>query len=84
MVKHNCAHLQALVRECVLDDGIAFGSRPLNGLAMFGDDGSQTRSFCYVSDLIDGIYKLLLSDYHLLVNIGNPQEITLLQFAEEI
>jgi len=71
-----------------LDDGRAlpaFMSQALNGedLTIFGD-GSQTRSFCYVSDLIDGIYKLLLSDYHLPVNIGNPQEITLLQFAEEI
>lgn len=71
-----------------LDDGRAlpaFMSQALNGedLTMFGD-GSQTRSFCYVSDLIDGIYRLLLSDYHLPVNIGNPQEITLLQFAEEI
>ncbi|HNL57766.1 MAG TPA: SDR family oxidoreductase [Chitinophagales bacterium] len=71
-----------------LDDGRAlpaFMSQALNGedLTMFGD-GSQTRSFCYVSDLIEGIYKLLLSDYHLPVNIGNPQEITLLQFAEEI
>lgn len=71
-----------------LDDGRAlpaFMSQALNGedLTMFGD-GSQTRSFCYVSDLVDGIYRLLLSDYHLPVNIGNPQEITLLQFAEEI
>lgn len=71
-----------------LDDGRAlpaFMSQALNGedLTMFGD-GSQTRSFCYVSDLVEGIYKLLLSDYHLPVNIGNPQEITLLQFAEEI
>jgi dTDP-glucose 4,6-dehydratase len=71
-----------------LDDGRAlpaFMSQALNGedLTIFGD-GSQTRSFCYVSDLVDGIYKLLLSDYHLPVNIGNPQEITLLQFAEEI
>ncbi|MBK9792901.1 MAG: SDR family oxidoreductase [Sphingobacteriales bacterium] len=71
-----------------LDDGRAlpaFMSQALNGedLTMFGD-GSQTRSFCYVSDLVEGIYRLLLSDYHLPVNIGNPQEITLLQFAEEI
>jgi len=71
-----------------LDDGRAlpaFMSQALNGedLTIFGD-GSQTRSFCYVYDLIDGIYRLLLSDYHLPVNIGNPQEITLLQFAEEI
>ncbi len=71
-----------------LNDGRAlpaFMSQALNGedLTMFGD-GSQTRSFCYVSDLVEGIYRLLLSDYHLPVNIGNPQEITLLQFAEEI
>jgi dTDP-glucose 4,6-dehydratase len=71
-----------------LDDGRAlpaFMSQALNGedLTIFGD-GSQTRSFCYVSDLIEGIYRLLMSDYHLPVNIGNPQEITLLQFAEEI
>ena len=71
-----------------LDDGRAlpaFMSQALNGedLTIFGD-GSQTRSFCYVSDLVEGIYRLLLSDYHLPVNIGNPQEITLLQFAEEI
>jgi dTDP-glucose 4,6-dehydratase len=71
-----------------LDDGRAlpaFMSQALNGedLTMFGD-GSQTRSFCYVDDLVEGIYRLLLSDYHLPVNIGNPQEITLLQFADEI
>lgn len=71
-----------------LDDGRAlpaFMSQALNGedLTMFGD-GSQTRSFCYVSDLVEGIYRLLMSDYYLPVNIGNPQEITLLQFAEEI
>lgn len=50
---------------------------------MFGD-GSQTRSFCYVSDLVEGIYRLLMSDYHLPVNIGNPNEISLLDFAKEI
>ena len=50
---------------------------------LFGD-GSQTRSFCYVSDLVDGIYRLLLSDYSSPVNIGNPVEITIKQFAEEI
>ncbi|MDB5226369.1 MAG: NAD-dependent dehydratase [Bacteroidota bacterium] len=71
-----------------LDDGRAlpaFMSQALNGedLTVFGD-GSQTRSFCYVDDLVEGIYRLLLSDYHLPVNIGNPQEITLMQFAEEI
>ncbi len=52
-------------------------------ISVFGD-GSQTRSFCYVSDLIEGIYRLLLSDYHLPVNIGNPEEIPILQLAHEI
>ncbi len=52
-------------------------------LTAFGD-GSQTRSFCYVDDLVDGIYRLLLSDYHLPVNIGNPSEITMNDFAQEI
>lgn len=52
-------------------------------ITVFGD-GSQTRSFCYVDDLIEGIYRLLLSDYHLPVNIGNPEEISLLDFAKEI
>ncbi|MEL6924604.1 MAG: GDP-mannose 4,6-dehydratase, partial [Bacteroidota bacterium] len=53
------------------------------GLTVFGD-GSQTRSFCYVDDLVDGIYRLLLSDYHLPVNIGNPEEITIKEFGQEI
>jgi len=52
-------------------------------LTVFGN-GSQTRSFCFVSDLIEGIYKLLLSNYHLPVNIGNPNEISLKEFAEEV
>lgn len=52
-------------------------------LTVFGD-GSQTRSFCYVDDLVDGIFKLLMSDYRLPVNIGNPDEITILDFAKEI
>ncbi len=52
-------------------------------LTVYGD-GQQTRSFCYVDDLIDGIVRLLMSDEHLPVNIGNPTEITLLQFAEAI
>jgi len=52
-------------------------------LTVFGD-GQQTRSFCYVDDLIDGIYKLLLSDEHQPVNIGNPDETTILEFAETI
>lgn len=52
-------------------------------LSIFGD-GSQTRSFCYVDDLIDGIYRLMLSNEVLPVNIGNPDEITIQQFAEEV
>ena len=52
-------------------------------LTIFGD-GSQTRSFCYCSDLIDGIYRLSRSDFHEPVNIGNPREMTIKQFAEEI
>src|ERR1051326_6237538 len=52
-------------------------------ITVFGD-GRQTRSFCYVSDLIEGIYRLMMSDYALPVNIGNPTEMTMLQFAEQI
>jgi dTDP-glucose 4,6-dehydratase len=71
-----------------LNDGRAlpaFIGQALRGedLTVFGD-GSQTRSFCFVDDLVEGIYRLLLSDYHLPVNIGNPSEITLRQFAEEV
>lgn len=71
-----------------LNDGRAlpaFIGQALRGedLTVFGD-GSQTRSFCYVDDLIDGIYRLLLSDYSKPVNIGNPDQITLKKFAEEI
>ena len=63
----------------------AFIGQALRGEAMtvFGD-GSQTRSFCYVDDLIEGIYRLLLSDYNLPMNIGNPDEITIKDFADEI
>ena len=63
----------------------AFIGQALRGedLTIFGD-GSQTRSFCYVDDLVEGIYKLLLSDYDKPVNIGNDSEITISQFAEEI
>ena len=63
----------------------AFIGQALRGedLTVFGD-GAQTRSFCYVSDLVDGIYRLLMSDYCLPVNIGNPDEITILDFAKEI
>jgi len=60
--------------------GQALAGQPLT---IFGD-GSQTRSFCYVSDLIDGIYRLMMSGYHEPVNIGNPREMTIRQFAEEI
>lgn len=63
----------------------AFLSQALRGenLTVFGD-GSQTRSFCYVDDLVEGIYRLLLSDYALPVNIGNPDEISIKDFGEEI
>jgi dTDP-glucose 4,6-dehydratase len=71
-----------------LNDGRAlpaFIGQALRGedLTVFGD-GSQTRSFCYVDDLVDGIYRLLMSDYDMPVNIGNPVEITLKEFAEEV
>jgi len=71
-----------------LNDGRAlpaFMSQALNHepITVFGD-GSQTRSFCYVADLVEGIYRLLMSDYHLPVNVGNPSEISLKEFAEEI
>jgi dTDP-glucose 4,6-dehydratase len=63
----------------------AFISQALTNkpITVFGK-GTQTRSFCYVSDLIEGIYRLMLSDYDLPVNIGNPTEMTMLQFAEAI
>ncbi len=71
-----------------IDDGRvipAFFTQSIRGegLTIFGD-GSQTRSFCYISDLVEGIYKLLLSDYSLPVNLGNPAEITIKEFAEEV
>lgn len=63
----------------------AFIGQALRGedLTMFGD-GSQTRSFCYVDDLVEGIYRLLMSDYAYPVNIGNPDEISIREFGEEI
>jgi dTDP-glucose 4,6-dehydratase len=63
----------------------AFFSQAIRGedLTVFGD-GSQTRSFCYVDDLVEGIYRLLLSDYTLPVNLGNPDEITLMEAATEV
>jgi len=71
-----------------LNDGRAlpaFMSQGLRGepITVFGD-GSQTRSFCYVDDLVEGIVRLLHSDYVLPVNLGNPEEITILEFAKEI
>jgi dTDP-glucose 4,6-dehydratase len=71
-----------------LNDGRAlpnFLYQALTGkpITVYGD-GSQTRSFCYVSDLIEGIYRLMQSDEHLPVNIGNPNEITILEFAQRI
>jgi dTDP-glucose 4,6-dehydratase len=63
----------------------AFMSQALNheDVTVFGD-GSQTRSVCYVSDLIDGIYKLMMSEYDMPMNIGNPEEVTMLELAKEI
>ncbi len=63
----------------------AFIGQALRGedLTVFGD-GSQTRSFCYIDDQVEGIFRLLMLDYHMPINIGNPDEITILQFAEEI
>ena len=71
-----------------LNDGRAlpaFIGQALRGenLTVFGD-GSQTRSFCFVYDLVEGIYRLLMSDYYMPVNVGNPDEISLKDFAEEI
>jgi len=71
-----------------LNDGRAlpaFIGQALRGedMTVFGD-GSQTRSFCYVDDLVEGIFRLLLSDYSSPVNIGNPNEISLKDFAEEV
>ncbi len=71
-----------------LNDGRAlpnFVYQALSGkpLTIYGD-GKQTRSFCYVCDLIEGIYRLMMSNEHLPTNVGNPQEITILEFAERI
>ena len=63
----------------------AFFSQAIRGegITVFGD-GSQTRAFCYVDDLVEGIYRLLMSDYAMPVNIGNPDEITIGDFAQEV
>ena len=71
-----------------LDDGRVVPN--LMGQALRGEpltvygDGSQTRSFCFVSDLVDGIYRLLMSEFHEPVNLGNPNEVSILDFAKEI
>ena len=71
-----------------LDDGRVvpnFVRQALSGESLtVYDDGSHTRSFCYVSDLVDGLYRLLMSDEVLPVNLGNPQEMTILQFAQAV
>ena len=71
-----------------LDDGRVlpnFVGQALRGdpITVYGE-GQQTRSFCYVTDLVDGIYRLLFKDYHMPVNLGNPSEITIMEFADEI
>lgn len=71
-----------------INDGRAlptFFSQAMQGidLTIYGD-GKQTRSFCYIDDMVNGIYKLLLSNYHLPVNLGNPDEVTILEVAKEI
>jgi len=71
-----------------IDDGRAlptFFSQAIRGadLTVYGD-GNQTRSFCYIDDMVNGIIKLLLSDYHLPVNLGNPEEVSILKVAQEI
>src|SRR5690606_12846863 len=71
-----------------LDDGRVipnFMGQAIRGesLTIYGD-GSQTRSFCYVDDLVEGLYRLLFAEYHLPVNLGNPDEITIREFADEI
>ena len=96
MAYHNFHHVETRIVRIFntygprmrLNDGRAlpaFIGQALRGedLTVFGD-GSQTRSFCYVDDLVEGIYRLLKSDYALPVNVGNPDEISLREFAEEI
>jgi len=71
-----------------MDDGRVipnFMAQAIRGdaLTVYGD-GSQTRSFCFIDDMVEGIYKLLMSDYYMPVNLGNPAEMTVLEFAEEM
>lgn len=96
MAYHRTHHIQTFIARIFntygprqrLDDGRAiptFMTQALSGknLTIFGD-GSQTRSFCYVDDLIEGLYQLHLSDYHYPVNLGNPVELTVQRIAEKI
>ncbi len=84
---HICRIFNTYGERMRLDDGRVlpnFMGQALRGepLTVFGD-GSQTRSFCYVSDLVEGIYRLLAADFHDPVNLGNPHEVTILDFARE-
>jgi len=85
---HICRIFNTYGERMRLDDGRVlpnFMGQALRGepLTVYGD-GSQTRSFCYVSDLVEGIYRLLFVDFHEPVNLGNPNEVTIQEFAEEI
>jgi len=84
---HICRIFNTYGERMRLDDGRVlpnFMGQALRGepLTVYGD-GSQTRSFCYVSDLVEGIYRLLTTDFHEPVNLGNPHEVTILDFARE-
>jgi len=84
---HICRIFNTYGERMRLDDGRVlpnFMGQALRGepLTVYGD-GSQTRSFCYVSDLVEGIYRLLKTDFHEPVNLGNPHEVTILDFARE-
>ena len=96
MAYHNVHHVETRIARIFntygprmrINDGRAlptFFSQAMEGksLTVYGD-GMQTRSFCYIEDMIAGIYKLLFSDYHLPVNLGNPEEVEIIQVAQEI
>ena len=85
---HICRIFNTYGERMRLDDGLVlpnFMGQALRGepLTVYGD-GSQTRSFCYVADLVEGIFRLLHTDFHEPVNLGNPNEVTIREFAEEI
>jgi dTDP-glucose 4,6-dehydratase len=85
---HICRIFNTYGPRMRLDDGRVlpnFMGQALRGeaLTVYGD-GSQTRSFCYVDDLVEGIVRLLATDFHEPVNLGNPDEVTILEFAREI